>query len=356
MSYDLWNAELLNPVPASDRLERTIKPTMMSGFWRIEAAKTKADYPVAIWTGEGQTATMFKIGLKLMNTEQDPNEWQDFLDRTWPLCHAVTTPAYHAAMASGFWADGKPARKMSDEEKLGIDVKPGDNQAPVEEALADQIAALVEKADATPEPQTQEQANAATGILDKLRTLLKRAEAERVAEKEPHLEAGRAVDAKWALIADPGKRAGVALDSRRKAYLLKEQARLDAIAAEETRKREEAARAEQERIRLEREAEFRQHAEEAGLPQEDVDRHIAETPVPEVKVEPVEAQRATAGTEFGRASGLKKVKVAVIVDKAALLAALADDADMLEYLQSRADKALKAKITLPGVKIEEVLK
>lgn len=353
MNYDLWNAELKNPVPESDRLERSVDPLMMSGFWRIEAAKTKADYPVAIWTGEGQTATMFKIGLKLMNTEQNADKWQEFLDQTWPLCHAVSTPAYHAAMASGFWADGKPARKMSDEEKLGIDVKPGDNQAPVEEALADQIAALVEKADATPEPQTQEQANAATGILDKLRTLLKRAETERVAEKEPHLEAGRAVDAKWALVADPGKRAGVALDERRKSYLRKEQARLDALAAEETRKREEAARAERQRLADEENARRAAEAAEQGdAPAELVKPE--DIAVPEVA--PVEAQRATAGTEFGRASGLKKVKVAVIEDKAKLLAALADDDDMLAYLQSRADKAMKAKITLPGVKIEEVLK
>lgn len=352
MNYDLWNAELKNPVPESDRLERSVDPLMMSGFWRIEAAKTKADYPVAIWTGEGQTATMFKIGLKLMNTEQNADKWQEFLDQTWPLCHAVPTPAYHAAMASGFWADGKPARKMTEEEKLGIDTKPGDNQAPVEETLAEQIAATVEKAEAMPEPKTQDEADAATGIVDKLRKLWKRADEERDREKRPHDEAAAAVQAKWKPIMEPAKIAGAALDERRKTYLRKEQARLDAIAAEETRKRQEAAKIEAQRIADEENARRAAEAAEKGETPTDVVK-AEDIAMPEVA--PVEAARATAGTAFGRNSGLKKKNVGTITDKDALIAALKDDADFTAYLQSRVDAAVRAKVTLPGVTVKEIL-
>jgi hypothetical protein len=386
-SYLLWKSELQTPTTEDRRADRPTDPQKLSGFWRINAAKTKPDYPVAIWTEEGQGATIFQIGRKIMNTVEHDTEWHEFVAGSWLDCTAVTKADWSQALDTKFWPDGKPAMRMTDEEKMGIDVTPGDNNAPVSETLAEQIAALVEKAKAMPEPTTQAQADAATGILDKLRSLLRLAEAERVAEKEPHLEAGRAVDAKWSNIMSPAKDAGAELDARRKAYLRKEQQRLDDIAAEETRKRQEEARraAQAERERLQREADERA-AEERRRRQEEAAAKAAEAAAandaaerqrledeakaaeeaaanvqaeevaePEVEeVAPVEAERATAGTAYGRNSGLKKVKRGRITDMVAFLTANADNSDIKELAQKIANRLAKAGHAVAGMTIEEV--
>jgi hypothetical protein len=395
-SYLLWKSEQATPTPPDRRADRPTEPHLLSGFWRIQAAKTKPDYPVAIWTEEGQSATIFQIGRKIMNTVEHAIEWDEFAAGSWLDCVAVTKADWSQALETKFWGDGKPSTRMTDEERLGIDIKPGDNNAPIEEALADQIAAAVEKAKATPEPTTQAEADAATGVVAKLRKLWKLADEARVVEKRPHDEAAAAVQTKWLAIMDPAKDEGAALDARRKAFLKKEQQRLDDIAAEENRKRqEEARRAQQaERERLQKEADERaaiereqrriaaeKAAEEARIAQEaaaadaskkaEADRLAAEAEaaekaaaeevvaevveVAEVAVETVTAERATAGTAYGRNSGLKKVKRGKIVDMAAFLAANVDNAEIKELAQKIANRLAKAGVTLPGMEITEVM-
>jgi hypothetical protein len=291
------------------------------------------------------------------NTVQDATVWDEFTQGSWLWCRAVTRDEYAHAMETGFWADGKPARQMSDEEKLGIDTSTGGNNPPIEESLADQIAALVGKIEDLAVTD-QASADAASGYLDKLRKLLELAEAARVREKEPFLEGGRQVDAKWSKVRQPGIDAGTRLKAARDKWLRDEQARLDAIAAEETRKRREeaerAAEAEAERLRKE--------AEQHGQPVDEseiAERVQAAVPV----VEEVQPERARASSDFGRATTAKKTKRAMIVDLSILAGhfvigtGTADkplpDADFLDYMQKRADKAMRAKITLPGVEISE---
>lgn len=327
--YTLYKSERDDPTPEADRANVRMEfinkhgdaaPAMMSGFWRIVGAKTKADYPVAIYTQEG--ITVFAIGgqRRLLNTRDNATEWSEFTQSGWLKSIAVVREDWAVACDTGFWLDGKPARLMSKDEKLGIGTEQGGgNDAPVEETLADQIATLAEKASAA-EVTDQASADAATGILDRLRRLLELAEAERVKEKEPHLRAGQEVDDRWKKVRGPGLTAGEALKGKRTAWLKAEQVRLNAEA--------EAAR-----IQAEKEAKAKGE----------------EPPV-------VEPKRATAGTSYGRQSGLKKVKVAKIVDLPMLVNALVfagngPDADAEAYFQSRADKALRAGITLPGVEI-----
>lgn len=307
--WQYWRAELKAPgsQPRNEVEQR------VAGYWRADGAKSKPSWPVAVWYDEDGTPH-HKVG----NSQKDGEDLflQFMSEATWLRCVAVPHIDYLVAMETGLWpSDGKHARHMDEAERHGIDITPGDNAAPVEEALDDQIASLASKIDKTPEPASQEQANALSGLLDKMRTLLRLAEAERVKEKEPHKTAAENVDAKWRIIKTPGERAGIAGEARRKAFLKKEQARLN------------------ERIRAENE----KRAAEA-LP-------------------PAEAARAAAGAAFGRVTGLKKVRVVDVVDFHVLGNHLIDggDEDMQAYLMDRAKKATRAKVTLPGVTTKEEL-
>lgn len=358
--YDLWRNERVALTPEDRRADRPTNPAHMLGFWRIVGAKTKPDYAVSIWArSPADEVVIFQIGRKKMATDENPVEWEEFTAGGWLDCVPVTKDDWSIALDTGLWPDGKPARKLTDDEKAGIAAGSGGNNPPRDEALADQIKNLAETIEATAEPKTQDEANDLSGLLDRMRSLLKLAEAERVKEKEPHLQAGRDVDARWKEITGPGSVAYDEAEKRRKAFLRKEQSRLDAIAAEETRKRQEEARAEQERIRREAEEAARKEAEAAGMSEAEIDRHVAETEpdVPEIAVAPVEPERATAGSAYGASRGLKKVKRGRIDDAKVFAAALVEikHPDLMELLGRLADRAAKAGMAQPGMTIIETL-
>lgn len=362
ISWKYWQDEKRTPTSDDERSNArmefaTAHPDdarlMITGYWRIEGARTKPSWPVGIWTDEGKEAigSIFQIGAnKVMNTVENAKEWDEFLGGGWLHCIAVSFDDYNRAIETGFWpSDNKPARQMTADERLGIDTNAGSNNAPIDELLSDQIAAVVEKVKAT-KVTDQASADAASGLLDKLRKLLEKAEAERVAEKEPFLEGGRTVDAKWSAIRDPGKVAGEALKAARDAWLKAEQARLDRIAAEENRKRREAAdaaaAAETERLRKEYEAAGQQ------IDETEIAERVVTTIAP---VEEVVAPKAKASSDFGRATSAKKVKRAVVTDPVSLVQHFFDtkDEDFEAYLAQRVTKAWRGKILLPGAKVVE---
>lgn len=366
-SWKLYKSELKEPTPAADRHNRSTKRLEMTGYWRMEAAKTKPDYPVAIWTDEARAddATIFQIGRKVLNTAANESEWDNFVQGGWLDCVAVEKADWDRAMETGFWPDGKPARQMSAEERLGIDVTSGHNQAPVEETLAEQIASMTAAAKTLKDKgvKTKEDADAATVLLERLRLLLKKAEDERVREKEPHLEAGRAVDAKWQTIRTPGIDAGKSLADARDLWLREEQRKLDEIARQETERRREEARrqAEEEANKRAQEAEERrkalaEQADAMGMEAQEEPEPEPEPVVEEVYVPEVKAETVRVGGAFSRSVSAKTKKVAVVKDAAALVGYLLEqkDADLQEYLAKRAEQARRAKVTLPGVEIKEV--
>lgn len=342
--FAMWRTERETLTPEERRLDRPTDPKLMGGYWRVLRAKTRHDTPIMIWTKDGEDATIFQRHTQRLDTVNNADQWQSFIDKDWLKCVPVTKAEWAQAIETGFWIDGKPSRPMSNDEKLGIATEPsGGNDAPAEELLGDQIASLAEKA-AAAQVTDQASADAATGILDRLRALLQKAEDARKTEKEPHWLAGKAVDEKWKGVMTPGTTASETLEARRKAWLKAEQKRLDAEAAAERKRL--ADEAEARRIQAEKDAKAK------GEP----------APVIEPEPEPVvETKRATAGTAYGRQSGLKKTKVATITDLPMLVNSLVfagegPDADCLAYFQSRADKAMRASITLPGVTITEEMK
>lgn len=324
------------------------------GFWRLDSAKTKHDDPVAIWLGDN--------GQVLRRGKQDPvdegsKSWHAFIQWAWPHALYVTRDEYYEALKAGRWADNKSSRQMDEAEKLGIDVSTGGNNPPIEESLADQIKSLADVLDKTPEPPDQDAANKLSGNLEKMRGLLKLAEAERVKLKEPYLAAGREVDATWAGIKAPGEQAGINAEARRKAFLKKLQAKLDAEAAAERQRLQAIADAENERIRAENQKRIDEAQDHGGFDPSDP----TDTPpelIPEVAAPVVETPRAVAGAAYGRASGLKKTMVAYVENPEALAMHFikSNDPDFADYLLGRAKSALRGKVVLPGCGAREELK
>lgn len=352
--YALWREGFKNP----DAIERDPIgdiAVLISGFWRIEGAKTKPSYPCAIYVQETATGplTIFQIGRrKPMNNLEHPKEWVDFIDGSWRKCLPVTKGDWAQALETGFWPiDNKPSRQMGEAEKLGIDVKPGDNRAPVDETISEQIAAAVAKADAIKDVSNDADARTANELADKLNVLFKLGDAERVKEKTPFDQGAKDVQAKWLPIITPATDARERLigkDGLVKRWLRAEQKRIDDAAAEERRKRQAEVDAENERIRAENAARVAAQAE-AGVPDEAPDL------LPEVTAAPVEPVRAKAASTFGRSTGLRKVTRGKIIDIGKLLQALSTHKEMVEFAQTLATRAAKAGIELEGMEIETVM-
>lgn len=357
--YALWKADRTNRMPAEDRLGRPSDPHLMLGYWRIEGSRTKPDFPVMIFEEPDKNINpngevTLQIGRQRPAT--DEATWADFLSGSWFKCHAVTKADYDVALETGKWPDGKISRVLTEDEKLGLAAGEGSNQAPVEEALAAEIRELAAEITALPEPKSQTEADVMAGLLDKMRGLRKRAEGERVTEKEPHLAASREVDAKWKAIDAPGAAAYEAGEAKRKAFLRKEQARLDAeAAAERKRIAEETA----ERLRKEAEeraaAEAAQRGEEAAAAP-DIDEEEIARQAEAAAAEQVPEQRAVAGSAYGTRRGLKAVKKGEITDAKAFAGALIDiqHGDLMALLQQLANRAAKAGMPQPGMKIVEI--
>jgi hypothetical protein len=371
-SYALWRQELKTPTPDADRQHRGGKPESLCGFWMIDGARTKPAYPVAIFPQDDRI--IFKIGVGATDGESlfgddDERRLHDFMTSTWFKCVAVTDTAYHAAMESGRWADGRPARKFSEAEKLGLEPATPPEQGgnmPPEEAEADldnqiitKIEAELKKIPDVKFPLNKESAEFAATIVDRLRGLGKQGEPRRKAQKQPHMDAAAAVDAHWSILKDASaaiERMVTAIAGFTKA----EEARL-------RREQEESLRVERERIRKETEDRAREAAEQAErealargeafeVPTEEA---IAEQVEAEVEQQiaaapPVEAPKVVVrGSEQSRAISKAKRKVGKITDVDAFIASIKDQADFREFLQTKADKLARANTALKGMEITE---
>lgn len=356
-SYDLWLAELKTPTPETDRLGRPHEATLLSGFWRIEAAKTKPDHPVAIWTDEAGK-TFFQIGRKLRNTTDHEDEWDDFAGSTWFHCAAAVESAYHQAVLTGFWPDNKPARQMDAETKLDIipdtPVDQGGNSTESGPSYAMQIdnkmQAEIEKHKALGKVDTAEKATKAAAVLEAIRSLGKLGNARREADRAPHLAAAQAVQNVWLPILTPGSELVPVILKEIDDYAKAERARLQAIA-------DEAARVERERLqaiadedaRIERDRLQKladDEAEKIGAVAEQV---VVEAEQIDVVAEEVAAPKVS--TQFGRAVSKAKRRTGKITNRAKFITALNGQSDFSEWLQDKADKLARANLALDGMEI-----
>ncbi len=323
--YAFWQAEI-------DGAEKQHRDTEapIAGFWRSTGARTKHDEPYAIYYSPN-THEPIVIKGRLQGRVYSDVEWFRLKAFAFPHFVAVGEKEWHDTVEAGRWPDGKRATRDKDDPDE-IDDLDNSGTAPIDEVLRDKIEALASRINETRAPTNQAEADAASALLDRMRALLKIAEAERVKEKSPIDERAKAVQTKWHGVKNPGHIAADRLENDRRAWLIAEQSRL-------RREAEAAAAAQRAAIAAEVKAQgYDDATAEAAA--------VAE-------VKPVEVPRVTSGGAFARKSGLHKVPVATITDGKVLIAHLwkTRDETLLAALQTVADRSARAKITLPGVTV-----
>lgn len=177
--------------------------------------------------------------------------------------------------------------------------------------------------------------------------MAKVADTEREAEKRPHLEASRAVDAKFKPLVDEATAAANEIRDGLTKWMRAEEARLEAeqrAKYETEKKAAEAARKEVEAQRA------KQMIEDPIAALTSDPEPLPDLPPPP---EPVKVQ---AGGQRGRKTGFREVTKYVITDYAAALAHCKDHPDVRAAVEKVCAGLAKAGATVPGVetKIEKV--
>ena len=226
----------------------------------------------------------------------------------WNYCcrHPVTAEAYEQALMGEGWQDDDPTVASM----MGHNVGDSDDLA----ALADQIENAKVGAEAYRDIESEEQAAKAQSLRSRMNELAGKADKICEAFKKPHLEAGKAIDQKWMPLVKEAK--GVA-DQLRKYIEVFKTAQLLQRRLEE-RQREEAAR---------------KAGEDAAPP-----------PLPPVDT--------TIKGNYGRAASVgTELVVTKVTDDLALFHFLRGNPDLTQFMQTMAQKALRAGMTVPGIEI-----
>lgn len=263
------------------------------GFYRVPSRDKATWRAVAFWYDDDGTLRC-RLDDRDIDEHRARELWQYAVKR--PISHET----YVAVTGGGQWPDINEAVA-------------GHNRAPVDDdasAIADRIDDLAREAErlinagAAPDKDTADQASDLANTFGELENKVARLHKD---EKDPHLEAGRAVDRKWFPLRDR------AADLKR---------RLKALVVTPF---------------LAKEQEKQQAAQVAA---------VAAGAAPET-VAPV---RAVAGSSK-RSSGLRTYYRAEIEDKTALIESLKDHPELIACIQKIADAAAQKKIALPGCKV-----
>lgn len=289
------------------------------GYYRTRSKGGKWE-PVAIWFEP-------EVGKQIAyrgGREVDPGE-------VWNFCrtHPITYEAYQKAR------DGQP---FDDEDATVAEqvAAAGHNSGEVDEAEAikDQISAALAGLDAYRLIKDDGTAVKALSLRNRLNELSKSADKIREDQKKPHLEAGKAIDAKWQPLV---KSAKAGADKVR-----------DAIGAWETeklqaeRKRQAEIAAEQARI-----------AAEKAASEQQADGEVMEAEAPAA---PVETVPASIKPTYGKAASVQvKTVVKDVTDWSALAVYMAAHPEVQDLLRKLAQRALDAgRTNIPGITTAEV--
>lgn len=365
-AYAYWREELDNP----GCNPRDTNRRDLCGFYRIHKAKTKPDYPVAIWSDDDRLHVQLGRNQPPMlepreGDDQDAEAWNRFFSTNWYHAKAIPEEQYRETMADGWWpfVDGysKTAWAREDGQVFRVfgdmpttPASEGGNMPPEEADSFDELRRQIErdanKIEAIGAIQTIEQARAYRALQDILNALHKKADAARVKEKRPHDEAAAAVQAKWKPVVDAAKKwADYARDT------------VDAWQKEQDRQARARAEEEAARIKAENERIANEHAEAVRLAERQAEEkadageflpEVELPPEPELKPAPVAPPpMKVAGSPFSTARKARVIVTGEIVDVRKLVDFMLgqNDAGLLEYLQGRANAAAKAKLSLPGV-------
>ncbi len=290
--YDHWSRRLAGEtLPIENENPRP-------GFYRQRLKNGAPPIPVAYW--QIGDVVYCRYGDRDVSIERGQEIW------SWCAQYPVSEEAYRAVAERGEpWPDIDPI--VDEQKRLSI----GGNLPPDEHiTLKDQIASAEAGIGAYAEIKSDEHAAQAQTLRGRLLELKAAAEKQHKTEKQPHLDAGRAVDQRWLPLA---KVAQAGADTIRAVLSAWETAKL------RKQRAEEAA------------------AQEAGKP----------VPIPSV-VAPTKVKGAV-----GKAAAIRPKLVAVITNYDAALAHFKNADEVRVLVFQLAQAAVNAGHTVPGVAVDE---
>jgi ribosomal protein L16/L10AE len=314
-----YQAALKNPAAIGKTLP-VHENEPQQGYYRVKN-RDKGFDPVSIFYPEGSDELVaYRNG-----REVRPDEiW------TWACRSPISYDAYNDAIAGKGWAD--------DDKVVAAQIQPpeptiGDNSGEVDEAdtLKDQIAAALAGMKAYEKVEDDATAAKALSLRNRLNELSNQADKVRSKLKEPFLEGGKAVDAKFQPLV---KSAKAGADKVR-----------DAIGAWETVK----LQAERKR---QRDIEDARIAAEKTAREQQGETAVVDAPAPAA---PVDAAPAAIKPTYGKAASVQvNVVVKDVTDWQALFTYMAAREEVQTVLWHLAQKALDAgRTNIPGVVTEE---
>lgn len=300
--YAYWRAALRGEKPEAN------PDNPQDGYYRMRRHKGGPLVPVAVWFENDRQ--MCLIDGKLVDENTACERWSYFADK--PISHEVYTAV---AERGENWPDIDPT--VADQQRDGI----GGNNPPEDEAiiLQEQIEAAAAGANAYAKIEDDETLRKAQTLRSRLLELSRTADKRREDLKRPHIDAGKAVDAKWQPLVKLAKSFA------------------DSIAAAMNAWETEKLRREREEQR--RVAETLRAAADAGKP----------APV----APPPPAAPAPIKGAAGRAASVKLVRVATVTDQDAVYAYMRDRPEVVDLLAKLAQRAVDAGREVPGVTVEE---
>lgn len=178
--YAYWRAALRGEKPEAN------PDNPQDGYYRVRERRGGPLVPVAVWFENERQLCV--IGGKLVDETTACERWPYFADK--PITHEV----YVAVTERGEdWPDIDAT--VAEQQRQGI----GGNNPPEDEAiiLQEQIEAAAAGANAYAKITDDETHCKAQTLRSRLLELSGTADKRREALKRPHLEAGKAIDAKW---------------------------------------------------------------------------------------------------------------------------------------------------------------
>lgn len=304
-TYAYWRAAL----QAKDKrsLPSTSDGDVHCGRYRMRKHKDGPWVPVAVWPLEGHDYPACRI---------------DGYDVDFETAQAKASFFHQNPVTQAQYAEYEETGRWWDEVGLGHNNPPDDiadqnDLARLQaefEALEKEAAPLI-----AAKIETQDQADRLGALANALTKIKTGADKLRKAKKQPHLDAGKAVDDKW----NPLKNA----------------------AEDQVKKIQAASTAYLKRIREEREAEVRRLEEEARTAN---DFDTVKEKI--IEAQQVQSARVNVGSS-GRGIGLKEVVEAEIVDfdKALNDPHIKNDRELRDLVRKLATRAVRAGIDVAGV-------
>lgn len=286
------------------------------GYYKMRHGRNGPWQPVAIWYKGDE------LVCRVAGDRRDPLEvW------TWCAANPVSKDDARHAFEHGSWPGDVPMT--------------GHNSGSL--SLPEEIDDVVQQASdwlSSTKIADKVSADQAANWRARLLDLSKQADKQRDAEKRPHDEASKAVQAKWKPVIDTAKAAAEKIRSALTDYMRAEEAKQRAEQEAKRRAAEEVARKQREQAEA-----ARREAEANNLP-----------PPPEPEDVPLpldEPVRVQAGGQRGRKTGLRTITVYEVTDYAAALAYVQEHDDVRAAVEKVCRAMAKAGAKVPGVTTRE---